>query len=152
MEQQVTAITDQDAAVFEEMRNWLRGWVNPDARDAFDTVAGKLAVVDAVFRHSEFDRSNAWLLQTLGLVFGDALSQQLGMKWVILTDAQGRTPALILPGTSLKLFAFTMIQKRVETGEEFDAVSLFEAFCHQVQSIAQPKRSLLGRLFGPRLR
>ena len=91
MEEQVTAITDQDAVGFDEMRNWLRGRLNPDARDAYDTVGGKLAVVDAVLRHSEFDRSNVWLLQTLGLAFGDAVSQQLGMKWAIVTDAQGRT-------------------------------------------------------------
>lgn len=70
MEEQVTAITDQDAAAFDEMRNWLRGRVDPDARDAYETVGGKLAVVDAVLRHSEFDRSNVWLLQTWDLLSG----------------------------------------------------------------------------------
>jgi hypothetical protein len=151
MKEQVTPITGQDAAVLDEMRNWLRGLFKPDAHDSYDTVGGKLAVINTVLRDSKFDRSNVWLLQALGLGFGDALSQRLGMTWAIVTDAQGRTPALILPGTSLKLFAFTTIQKRVEAGEECEAISLFNAFCHQIQRIKQPKQSFLGRLFGPRL-
>jgi hypothetical protein len=151
MEGEVTPLTEQDAAGLDEMRNWLRGLFGPDAQRSLDTVVGKLAVIDVVLRDRKLDRSNVTLLQALGLCFGDALAQQLGMKWAIVTDDLGRTPALVLPGTSLKLFVFTTIQKRVETGEQFDAASLFEAFCHQVQTIAQPKRSWLGRLLGPRL-
>jgi Domain of unknown function (DUF3806) len=151
MDEQITPMTDQDAAGFDEMRNFLVGLFTPETQVDYDTLDEKLAIVDAILGDSRFDPSNVGLLQALGVCFGDAISQQLGMEWVIVTNAQGRFPALNLPGTSLKVYAFTTIQKRVENGEEFDAISLFEAFCRDFQSITQPKRSLLGRIFGSRL-
>ena len=150
MEEHVTPITDQDAAIFNEMRTGLRGLITRDG-DAYDTIGGKLAVIDATVRDSKFDPSNVWLLQALGLTLGDALAQQLGMTWAIVTDANGRVPILVLPGTSLKLSAFTAIQKRVAVGESIEVFPLFKAFCDQVGRIKTPPKSFLKRLFGPRL-
>ena len=150
MNEQVTPLTDQDVLIFNEMRAGLRNLITQGS-EVYDTVDGKLAVINATLRDGKFDPSNAWLVQALGLTFGDALAERLGMTWAIVTDAQGRVPVLILPGTSLKLSAFTTIQQRLQAGEAVDAVSLFNAFCHSVQTIKQPRRSLFGRLFGPRL-
>ncbi len=150
MKEQVTPITDQDAAVFNEMRTGLRSLI-VQGGDAYDTIEGKLAVIDATLRDSKFDPSNVWLLQALGLTFGDALAQQLGMTWAIVTDANGRVPVLILPGTSSKLSAFTTIQKRVAAGEPIEVFPLFSAFCDQIDRIRTPPKSFFKRLFGSRL-
>ncbi len=150
MKEQVTPLTDQDVALFNEMRAGLRSLITQGV-DAYDTVGGKLAIIDATLRDSKFDRTNIWLLQALGLTFGDALAEQLGMTWAIVTDAQGRVPALVLPGTSLKLFAFTTIKKRIDADEPVEVSPLFNAFCDQVNRIRTPPKSFLKRLFGPRL-
>src|SRR5262249_36054847 len=112
---------------------------------------GKLAVVQTILRNRWFDPNEAWQLQALGVGLGDALAQQLGMVWVNVQDQHGRQPILRLPGTSLKLSAFTMIQKRVMQGEEVDVPSLLGTLCHSVEQSRAPKRSLFGRLFGSRL-
>lgn len=153
MDQEVVSeLTDQDVADFETMRDWLRGHFKEGAANQYDTLAGKLSVIDAIVRNGWFDRNNLNELQALGLGLGDAIAQQIGLQWAIVTDRHGdRIPILILPRTSLQLSAFTMIQKRIAQNEEVEVFPLFEALCQQIESIRAPKRSLLGRLFGPRL-
>ena len=151
MKEKVSALAEHDLAYLEEMRNWLRGHFKEGEQGKYNDLGGKLAVIGSILQNNWFDRNEAWQLQALGVGLGDALAQQLGMTWVIVEDDHGRMPVLNLPGTSLKIYALTMIEKRVHQDESFDAVSLFEALCHQIEEIRAPKRSFLGRLFGPRL-
>src|ERR1700731_3591789 len=120
------------------MRNWLRVHFKTGMEGEYDTIQGKLSVVDAILRNGWFDKNDIWQLQALGLGFGDAIAQQLGMSWVIVTDSIGRVPALLLRGTTLKLFAFTTIQKRISMDELVEVFPLFNAFCHQIDSIRKP--------------
>ncbi len=152
MQEKVTQLSGDDQAYLDELRNWLRGHFVENERAKYDEIGGKLAVVQNILQNRWFDPNKAWQLHALGVGIGDALAQRLGMTWVIVQDAHGRQPILQFPGTSLKLGAFTMIQKRVMQGEEIDVPSLFEAFCHSFEQIRAPKRSLFGRMFGPRLR
>jgi hypothetical protein len=152
MQERVTQLSDDDRAYLDELRKWLRGHFLESECAKYDEIGGKLAVVQTILQNRWFDPNEAWQLHALGVGMGDALAQQLGMVWMIVQDEHGRQPILQLPGTSLKLGAFTMIQKRVVEGEDVDVPSLFEAFCHSVEQIRAPKRSLFGRLFGSRLR
>ena len=152
MPEEVTQLSDNDRAYLDELRKWLRGHFPEGESAKYDEIGGKLAVVQAILDNRWFDPNQAWQLQALGVGMGDALAQQLGMGWVIIDDEHGREPILQLPGTSFRLGAFTMIQKRVIQGENIDVPSLFEAFCHSVEEIRAPKRSLFGRLFGSQLR
>lgn len=151
MQEKITPLLDQDRAHLDELREWLRGHFPENERAKYEDIGGKLAVVQAILQNRWFDPNQAWHLHALGVGFGDALAQRLGVAWMIVEDEYGRTPVLQLPGTSLKLYAFTMIQKRVMQGEDVDVPSLFEIFCQQVSQIRAPKRSFFGRLFGPRL-
>jgi uncharacterized protein DUF3806 len=151
MKEKVSALLDTDLAYFEALRDWLRAHFNDESRDKYNDLNGKLFLVDHILRNNLFDRNEVPQLHALGIGLGDALAQQLGMEWVIVEDDHGRTAMLSLPGTSLRLSALTMIQKRIVQGEEFEILSLFEALCRHVETIRSPKRSLLGRLFGPRL-
>ena len=49
------------------------------------------------------------------------------MKWVVVEDEHGRSPAVRMPGTSVILFPLTMISKRVEQGESVDVFELFNS-------------------------
>jgi len=142
--EQIGELSDQDKHVFEQMRSWLRGHFKKAEEGKYDTIEGKLCVVDAILRNGWLDKNNAWQLQALGLGFGDAISQQLGMSWTIITDSDGSVPALVFRGTSLKLFAFTAIQKRMAMDEPVDVFPLFDAFCSLVER-RRPK-SFLERL------
>lgn len=70
------------------------------------------------------------------MTFGDALVQELGLKWVAIDDEYGRDAALVLEGTSVKVFPLTSISKRVEAGETVDVRELFAAACSTIKRIA----------------
>jgi NAD-dependent SIR2 family protein deacetylase len=76
-------------------------------------------------------------LQCLGVTFGDALAQKLGLKWVAVEDEYGRDPALIVEGTSIITFPLTSISKRIENGEEVDVFNLFENACSKINELKQ---------------
>ena len=151
MKEKVSALSAGDLTYFEALRDWLRAHFKQEDRDKYNDLNGKLFLVDHIVKNNLFDRNAESQMQALGVGLGDALAQKLGMEWVIVEADNERFPMLSLPGTSLRLSAFTMVQKRVMQGEQFDIFSLFGALCHQIETIRAPKRSLLGRLFGPKL-
>jgi len=64
-------------------------------------------------------KDQAWELQALGVVFGDALiSEGPKLRWMEVTDAWGTDPALLFGGTTYQLNPVTMIQKRVQDRED----------------------------------
>ena len=64
-------------------------------------------------------------LQAMGMVLGDLLAEQLGMRWVIYLDKLGRSRALRMPGTDHYLFPVTMISRRAEVGAPVDVQAIY---------------------------
>ncbi len=78
-----------------------------------------------------------WELQSLGVVFGDALVKWLaGLHWMQVTDEYGTDPALLYKDTTLQLNPVTMLQKRVEDGKTIDVLDLVAALEDHVQENA----------------
>ena len=65
-------------------------------------------------------------LQAMGVVLGDLLAAELGMKWVIYEDRYGRSRALQLGSSDNFLFPITMISRRVEAGAQVDVTAVYE--------------------------
>ena len=62
-----------------------------------------------------------WKLQSVGVVFGDALVSYIdGLSWCEVTDEYGTDPSLRYRQTTLQANALTMISKRVEDGREIN--------------------------------
>jgi hypothetical protein len=75
------------------------------------------AIVDA----KVIPATATWELQSLGIVFGDALAATVdGLCWWEVTDDYGTDPTLRYRETSLHINTLTMIAKRIETGEGVD--------------------------------
>jgi len=135
MDLNTEAMNAQELADMEDMRAWVRAHYNPEAVQEYDTVSGKLALLQTILNAGWIDESETLKLQCLGITFGDAISQQLGLNWVMVEDEYGRDPALALEGTSILLFPKTMISKRVEDGEEVDVGELFELTSAKIMEI-----------------
>jgi Domain of unknown function (DUF3806) len=66
-----------------------------------------------------------WELQSLGVVFGDALASTIpGLAWWEVTDKYGTDPTLRYKQTRLQINALTMISKRIEDGKEVDVAHM----------------------------
>ena len=129
MEQKIEQLNADDLARVEGQREWVRDHYEPEARHMYDTLEGKLRLLDTIIRSNWIQPDETVKLQCLGITLGDALAQKLNMKWMAVEDEYGRDPALIMEGTSIVLFPLTMISKRIEKGEQVDVYDLFEGIC-----------------------
>ena len=71
-------------------------------------------------------------MQSLGVTFGDALAQRLGLSWVTVEDEYGSDPALHEDGTTIVVFPVTTISKRIERGDVVDVQELFDQACMSI--------------------
>ncbi len=127
MKQQIEPLTGLDAKDVFEKRRWVKEHYEPEAQHIYDTLEGKLELLDTILKNNWIDRSDTLKLQCLGIAFGDALAQCLGLTWVTVVDEYGRDPALIVEGTSIMTFPQTAISKRVEAGDGVDVRVLFQS-------------------------
>jgi hypothetical protein len=140
MDQKIEPLSAEDTLRVEKHRQWVQSFF--DARGAsYGTVQDKLDLIGAILNSSSIGAEETWKLQSLGIVFGDALAQELGLIWVAVDDEYGRDPALSVRGTSILSFPLTSISKRIERGEAVDVFRLFEAACHTIEDLKHRNKS-----------
>ena len=132
MEQRIEPLAGADATDVFEKRRWVREHYDAGSQHTYETLEGKLHLLDVILKQAWIDPDDTLKLQCLGIAFGDALAQELGLTWVIVEDDYGRDPALILEGTSIVSFPLTAISKRVQAGETVDVRSLFRSACETI--------------------
>ncbi|WP_445372308.1 DUF3806 domain-containing protein [Methylomonas sp. HW2-6] len=137
MEQKVEELSSEDIARVEAQRKWVREHYPPESEEKYQTLDGKLVLLNAILKNKWIEPNETAKFQCLGITFGDALAQKLGLKWVAVEDEYGRDPALIAEGTSIITFPLTSISKRIEKGEEVDVFNLFENACAKINELKQ---------------
>src|SRR5690242_16440705 len=125
MDQRVEPLTPDLADQVEEQRSWVRNHYDDSAKARYETIEGKIHLIETILQAGWIAPDETWKLQSLGITFGDALAQKLELQWVAVEDEYGRDPALQLGGTSILLFRLTAISKRIERGESVDVRQLF---------------------------
>ena len=135
MDQKFEPLNPDDIADLEAKRTWVRGHYDEVARGKYDTLDGKLRLLDAILQNKWIAPDETLKLQCLGVTFGDALAQRLGLTWVAVEDDFGRDAALTLDGTSIRLFPLTSISQRIERREEVDVYGLFEQVCSTIERL-----------------
>jgi Domain of unknown function (DUF3806) len=135
MDQKWEALNRDDIADLAAKRAWVCEHYDEAARHKYETLDGKLRLVDAILQNKWIAPDETLKLQCLGVTFGDALAQKLGLTWVAVEDQYGRDPALTLDGTSILVFPLTSISKRIERGEEVEVYGLFEDACSTIEQL-----------------
>lgn len=136
MAQRVLPLTGELATDVETKRRWVLGHYERDAEASYATVEAKLRLVETILSQGWVKPTETVKLQALGIAFGDALAQHLGLRWVAVDDECGCDPALVKDGTSIKVFPLTSISKRVEAGHAIDVSDLFAAACTTIKAAA----------------
>lgn len=132
VDQKIEVLSDDETLQLQKQRNWVRDHYDPVAKDRYDTLEGKLVLLDTILRNNWVEPNETWKLQSLGVTFGDALAQELNLRWVAVEDEYGRDPALHDQGTTIVVFPVTSISKRVERGDVVDVRTLFREACEGV--------------------
>jgi hypothetical protein len=116
--QEEARLDEHRAFVRELMRQHFPG-TNLTGKDADFVVLQK--IVDSKLIKVD----ETWKLQSLGVVFGDALVSYIeGLSWCEVTDEYGTDVTLRYCETSLQANALTMISKRVEDRRDIDVKAL----------------------------
>jgi hypothetical protein len=135
MNQRVIPLDGELAADVHAKRAWVLGHYERDPEASYATVEAKLVLLDTILSNGWVEPAETVKLQALGVAFGDALVQTLGLKWVAIDDEYGCDPALVLEGTSVKVFPLTMISKRIEDGEAVNVRELLADTCAAIRDI-----------------
>jgi hypothetical protein len=89
------------------------------------------------------EREDVFSQQALGLAFGDVLSQNLGLHWVVVDDAYGHSRALRWKQEEDLFFPVTMLSKRIAQRRPVQVHDLYDEIADRVASVkarALPKR------------
>ncbi len=135
MEQNIQELNSEDMARIEAQRKWVREHYTPETEHQYETLKGKLNLLNTIISSGWIKPDETVKLQSLGISLGDALVQYLHMKWMMVEDEYGRDPAIIFEGTSIILFPLTMISKRIENNESVDIYDLFKGICSKVEEL-----------------
>src|SRR5215467_14729339 len=87
---------------------------------ALSQTAADLPVLQHLIDDRTFNKSQTYELQCLGVAFGDVLSNELPLRWVMVTDEYGTDPTLRFKNTTWQINALTMISKRIEKDQAVD--------------------------------
>jgi hypothetical protein len=83
--------------------------------------------------------------QSLGVVFGDVLAEELDLHWVSYQDELGVSKALRWKKTENYLFPVTMFAKRVKFKDDIDVKAIFDALALDVEAFKRYE-SIHGRI------
>ncbi len=130
--QKIELLGEIDADNLDKARSWVKEHFKLEAQYKFDLTEEKLRLIQAILDKGWINRDETNKLQSLGIVFGDAIAEKMELLWVMVEDEYGRDPALMVPKTTILVFPMTAISKRVEDGEKVDVFDLFSGFCERV--------------------
>ena len=85
-----------------------------------------LPILQKLLDDRVFSKSQTYELQSLGVTFGDVLTSEFPLRWVMVTDEYGTDPTLRFRNTAVNINALTMISKRVERDEQVSLSHLVE--------------------------
>ncbi len=134
-EQLIRELSEDETNRLSSQREFVVSHYDVGHEHRYESVEGKLHLIDVIIKNNWIEKHETYKLQCLGISFGDALAQELKMKWVTIEDEYGSDPALILEGTSIKLFPLTMISKRVERGDLVEVIELFGMTCSNIRQL-----------------
>ena len=129
----VRVLSDDHVSQLSAQREWVAGHF--DSAELYQDTSNKLRVIKTILGNKWVDPSETVKLQCLGVAFGDALAETVGLDWVTFSLDGEEWPGLRLEETSLFVHPLTMISKRVEAGEEVDAIELFQGVAHQIEAL-----------------
>ncbi|NTV47474.1 MAG: DUF3806 domain-containing protein [Chlorobiales bacterium] len=135
----VNPLTGVEADDVAAKRDWVRSHFEPESIQKYELLDEKLRLLDVILSNRWIAPTETLKLQCLGITFGDALAQQLGMTWVLIEDEYGRDPALTISGTSIFVYPLTAISKRVERGEDVNIHELFSNTCETILELQRQK-------------
>jgi hypothetical protein len=134
-EPRFTELSRNDGLRLEQQRAIVAAAARRYGVAALTRTKTDLPVLQRLIDDKVFRKSQTYELQSLGVAFGDVLTSELPLRWVMVTDEYGTDPTLRFKKTALQINALTMISKRVERDEGVDVSELLRITRQQLARI-----------------
>jgi hypothetical protein len=129
-------LSDDDQQYFVSLREFIANIVQARYGAAgLTSTQADLAPLQRLLDDRVFSPSQVDEFEALGLVFGDVLAHDLGMRWVVVSGPYGTYPVLRYQNTGIQISALSMIAKRVQDGTEVQLSYLFGQLVPQIQKM-----------------
>lgn len=125
MQPKFSNLSATDTARLDRQRALVAHELTTRYRATLSRSNADLVLIQRLLDDRAFTLTQTYELQSLGVVFGDVLTVETALRWMMVSDEYGTDPTLVLPGTTLQVNSLTMISKRVERGERVDVSDLF---------------------------
>ncbi len=101
-----------------------------------------LRLIQTILDRKLVDADDTAKLQAMGVVIGEHLRRENGLRWVVYSDRKGRSRALEVPGKDEFIFPVTQISSRVRVGAN---VEVDEIYNKLEREIARIKKMIIVR-------
>lgn len=124
---QISSLTAEEESRLERQRTVVANII----RDSFGYVRLEGSLSEIYYLQKIIDRqlipeSEKFDLQALGVVLGDIMARNLGLRWVKVEDRYGHSRALQFENTQNLFFPVTMISRRIKSGTPISVQALYD--------------------------
>jgi hypothetical protein len=133
--QKIAPLTQAMADFVESKRDWVRNHFVPESINEYNSIDGKLSLLNTILKSDWIEPTETYKLQSLGITLGDIIVQDLHVVWIEVNDEYGDTPAVQLPGTTIIIYPMTMLSKRIEAGETINIYELHKTLKEYVAEV-----------------
>ncbi|MES2037157.1 MAG: rhomboid family intramembrane serine protease [Pseudomonadota bacterium] len=127
----------------ESQRNWVKQQYLPEARTQFDTIEGKLRIIEVILQQKPIEARATHEVQAIELVFADALVQETGLKWAVIDNDQQRifvmTSADAPPVIFSPVPASKIMQAVMNANEDANLSGLFKTSVQTIRENLQQR-------------
>lgn len=117
-------LSHDDAQRLDRQRALVASVIKQRYRATLTKTTRDLPLLQKLIDDHAFQNSQTYELQSMGVVFGDVLTSEFPLRWIMVTDEYGTDPTLRFKNTTVNINALTMISKRVERDESVDVFEL----------------------------
>ena len=138
--------TEREELIIEDLSVFQRYVLETQRKELKDLLARKLGVLSLegnkndlptlqqLILSGSFERKDVRAWQSLGIVFGDILVAEHGLKWISYEDDIGKSKALRWKDTDNFVFPITFFSKRIHFKERFTISEVYERVSEDIRA------------------
>jgi hypothetical protein len=136
MPEKFEALSAEDLAHLDDQLDHAGDLVFSITTARLDGTLNDLSLLQRVLDSKAIEPEAEYSLLSMGLAFGRVfINHNPDYHWWMLEDEYGRDPVVRLKETGLMVSPNTMLLRRVEDGEEFEVVGLYEDMLEDLEAI-----------------
>lgn len=137
----IERLSASDESSLQRQRNIIERLVNENfGRVDLDGGPTDIYYLQKLFDRGLVEKNDEFDLQAMGVVLGDVMARNLGLKWVKVEDRYGKSRALQFEDSQHLFFPITMISRRVKAQRPVNVQALYDQTQRMVKDLIYDRR------------